>query len=96
MGEINQILNSFRLGCKMLTSVLRRCSFGLGLGSGSDALFLASGGTAAGLKKAGSKAGRLTGPSYRTLDLRTETNFPNLINGKVVSRDCFILHSQGW
>lgn len=92
MGEINQILNSFRLGCKMLTSVLPRCSFGLGLGSGSDALFLASGGTAVGLKK----AGRLAGPSYRTLDLRTETNFPNLINGKVVSGDCFILHSQGW
>ena len=45
VGEGTQILNSFTLGYKCSLWVLHKCSFGLGFGSESDALYLALGGT---------------------------------------------------
>lgn len=48
VGEVTRVVNSFTLGSKCSLRVLHKCSFGLGFGPESDALYLALGGTVMG------------------------------------------------
>lgn len=66
-----------------------KCSVSLGLGYGSDGLYLASGGTVTEWMKSTSKWEGVAGQACATLPPRTGINFPIWQIKKVVFQDCF-------